>query len=129
MIGGEDIIIETSDRRKPAVLDLVVRFIRRRWPHAVVQDGTSGNCFSSYAALPFGHIEELFVYRDERSFETWMRVGADVENANSMIHLLADETTLTLVVDDPGDPTMASVIEESRDALAPRNLWTAGLAA
>lgn len=121
MIGGEDIVIETFDQPTPAVLDLVVRSIRRRWPGAVVQDGTSGTRFPSYISLPFGQVSELFVYRDELSFETWTRTGSDAENENAMIHLIAEDGALTLVVDDSGDPTMASIIEESRNALAP--LW------
>jgi hypothetical protein len=123
MIGGEDIVVETSDRPRSAVLDAVVCCIRRCWPRAVVVDGITGTRFDSYGAVPFGLLSELLVYRDEPSFDAWQQLGADSGNANTMIHLIADDAALTLVVDDPDDATMASIVDEARDMLAPSNFW------
>ncbi len=123
MIGGSDITIDIMGASRSAVLDDVVRCIRRRWPDAVVVDGSSGTRFSSYRAVPFGRVSELLVYRDQDAFDRWMEQGADDETANTMIHAIAQEESVTLVVDDPEDGTMSSVIDATREILAPRNFW------
>lgn len=123
MIGGHDIVVEVPGGVGPAVLDFVVRCVLRRWPHGIVQDATTGTRYPSYRAIPFGHLSDVFVYRDEGSYETWRKVGADPGNVNGMVHLIARAGRLTLVVDDPKDPATNSLVREVRGALDPASLW------
>jgi hypothetical protein len=122
MISGEDIVIEISSIEPSAALDSVVRCMARRWPDIVIQDGHSGNRLPGYAAVPFGHLPELFIYRDDKSFQSWAEVGASPSNTNTMVHLLVDTRWLTLVIDNPRDATMLSLISEVREILAGQHL-------
>lgn len=119
MIGGSDIVISRPGSVGPETLDLVVRSVRERWAEAVVQDGESGQVFECFAAIPFGHVRELFVYRDLVACRSWGSRGAVPDNANSMVHMIMDEGELTLVVDDPAEPTMASIIAEAKQLVEP----------
>lgn len=129
MIGGTDIVISTPGKPGSAALDLIVRCILRRWPDAVVQNGMDGKRYSFYGAVPFGAVSELLVYRDGRSFDSWLKLGADATNVNAMVHLIADDDRLTLVVDDQNDPTMKSILDEAREALSSTRLWAMDTAA
>lgn len=124
MIGGADILIEYPGLlRTSGGLDIAVRCIAGRWKDAIIQDAGSGKHFESYTSVPFGRLTELFVYRDEAAFESWTKAGADISNANAMVHLIADDSALTVVVDDPSDATMESIVNEVRDLLTGSQSW------
>ena len=123
MISGSDIIIANPGRSVPEVLDAIVRTIQDRWPESIIQDGATGQRFASYSAVPFGALQELFVYRDESSFESWKLLGAHPTNSNAMIHALADDDEITLVVDDPEDQAIASIGRELTDFLSRGMPW------
>lgn len=128
MISGEDIIIDVSIVDPAAALDAVVRCVWRHWPDLVTQDGESGNRLPDYASIPFGRLPELLIYRDEESLRSWTKSGASPANANTMVHVLADAQWLTLVVDDPQEAVMQSLIDEVRQVLAEQSLrarWAA----
>ena len=104
-IGGIDIVI----RSKRSLRDLDFEFmdsIRRHWPESQAR----------YVHQP--KEREAFIYRDRASLESWEKEGAVEENRNTMVHLLFDVYRLTIVVDDPKDPTMASMIAGVKDVLA-----------
>jgi hypothetical protein len=118
MIGGADIVIEyPGAMRASGGLDIAVRRIASRWPTFVLQDAATGSRFDSYREIPFASLSEIFVYRDVNAFESWKDLGADASNANSMVHLIAEDQGITIVVDDRADPTMASIVREIRDLL------------
>jgi hypothetical protein len=124
MIGGADIVIEYPGvMRASGGLDIAVRRIAARWPDFVIQDATAGNRFDSYSQIPFASLSEVFVYRDSLALESWKELGADPSNANSMVHLIADDCGLTIVVDDRTNPTMLSIIREIRDLLTGSQSW------
>jgi hypothetical protein len=89
----------------------------------VFQDGASGGVFTTYSSIPFGRLTEMFIYRDAMALESWTNLGADAGNANAMVHLIADEAALTVVVDDPTDPTIRSIVREVRDLLTGSQAW------
>lgn len=128
MIGGHDIVIKTCRRPGPAALDLIVRFMQRRWREAIIQDGTTGTRFTSYRQVPFGRLREVLVYQDESAFGAWATVGRDPSTASAMVHLIVDGTGFTLVVGDPDDSVMVSIVNEAREALAPTGLWAMDVA-
>ena len=98
MIGGIDVEIPT--KRGLSSLEIAVRTIRGRLPLAEFENGITGDRYHEFQQIPFGEIEEIFVYTDRDSAERWDDDGATSVNFNTMIHLVADEETLTLVVDE-----------------------------
>jgi hypothetical protein len=115
MIGGTDVILPNPGMRPAAILDLAVRSIFSRWPDAKAQDVSSGEQFSSFSTIPFSTLQELFVYQSFEALESWERLGADPSNLNSMLHLIADEKELTMVVDDASDTSMKQLLEEVKN--------------
>lgn len=73
MIGGQDIIIQLPDVPPSVAMSAAVRYILDQWPAAVMQDGDTARRFGSFAAMGFGQLREVFVYRDEQAFESWER--------------------------------------------------------
>jgi hypothetical protein len=125
MIGGEDIVIELPGLASSVTLPAAVRYVFDRWPSAVTQDGDTGRRFDRFAAMDFGNLREVFVYRDEAAFDSWERLGADTTNANQMIHFLASTGRLTIVVDDLQDVVSASIVRGLRDRLRFGMPWLA----
>jgi len=117
MIGGEDIIIQLPGIAPWVTMPAAVRYVLDRWPAAVMQDGDTARRFDSFAAMDFGHLREVFVYRDEQAFHSWERLGADATNANQMIHLLASVGHFTIVVDSLQDLSSASIVRGLCDRL------------
>ena len=48
-------------------------------------------------------MDEVFVYRDEKSADMWFEKGAVPEALNTMIHALYDPDLLTVVIDEWND--------------------------
>ncbi len=95
MIGGKDIVALFGGSGE-VVLGLVTEAICEVWPEAVI-----------ISAEPL----EWFVYRDELAHQRWNRDGASPENANTMIHLIAEPwNALTLVLDDPTAPAAQAAL-------------------
>ena len=117
MIGGEDIIIQLPGVAPSVTMPAAVRYVLDRWPAAVMQDGDTARRFDSFATMDFGHLREVFVYRDEQAFDSWERLGADATNADQMIHLLASVGQFTIVVDNLQDMCAASIVRGLCDRL------------
>jgi hypothetical protein len=125
MIGGVDIIVELPGVAPSVTMPAAVRYVLDRWPAAVMQDGDTARRFDSFAAMDFGHLREVFVYRDEQAFQSWERLGADPTNANQMVHLLASAGHVTIVVDSLQDISSASIVRGLRDRLRFGMPWLA----
>ena len=108
MIGGIDIPIETRAGKQS--MEVAVRAIRQHWPHAVVENAVTGDRYNRFWEVPFGEVEEMFVYRDEAAADAWDEHGAIAELKNSMIHLLTDEGLITAVIDE-SDITIEWIIQ------------------
>jgi hypothetical protein len=111
MIGGFDRHFPLPRQRLPAALDSAALAIFRRWRSAVIQTG-NGAVFHTLSEVPLSTATELFIYRDHASLRDWEAHGARPENAAAMIHLLATDDGLTIVVGDPHERVAASVLEE-----------------
>jgi hypothetical protein len=114
MIGGIDVHIPT--KAGALSLELAARAIRQRWPGAVLENGTTGQRYESFAEVPFEGLEELFVYRDPDAADLWDAEGATPAATNTMVHLLADEGTITAVVDER-TPEMEAILTAIRSGL------------
>ena len=126
MIGGEDIIIQLPGIAPSVAMPAAVRYVLERWPAAVMQDGDTARRFDSFDAMDFGHLREVFVYRDEQALDSWDRLGADATNADQMIHLLASAGQFTIVVDSlPDISSTSSIVRGLGDKLRHGMPWLA----
>ena len=98
MIGGIDIHLPTN--AGISAIEVAVRAIRQFWRNATFENALTGKRYDFFLQIPFGNIEELFVYRDSAAADLWDEQGAVSCTRNSMIHLLYDEEEITLVVDE-----------------------------
>jgi hypothetical protein len=114
MIGGIDIRI--PNRAGQESVEVAVRAIRQQWPSAVFENGNTAERYDSFWQIPFGDVEELFVYRDANSAELWDKHGAIPAAENSMVHILYDEGLITAVIDDR-TAEMEDIIQSIRSAL------------
>jgi hypothetical protein len=101
MIGGIDIHIPS--KAGGLSIEVAARAIRQAWSGAVFENGITGDRYDRFGEIPFGDIEEIFVYRDAASAAIWDAEGAVPEAFNRMIHLIHDEGWVTAVVDERTD--------------------------
>lgn len=96
MIGGIDIRITTK-----ASIEVATCAIKQHWINAVIE-----------------HVDaaELFVYRDSEAEKLWNKHGAIPATENSMIHLLHDDSLITVVIDDRTDE-MEMIVQSIKSAL------------
>lgn len=115
MIGGIDVRIPT--RAGVSSSEVAVRAIRQKWPNAVFENGLTGDRYDGFWNIPFGEIEELFVYKDSDAATIWDAKGAVDEASNSMIHLISDPDLLTVVVDEK-NAEMEVILSSIRSGLS-----------
>ena len=114
MIGGIDIRLPT--RAGDVAVQVAVRAIREHWPDAVFENGDTGDGYDRFWQIPFGELDEIFVYRDSNARQGWDTEGAVPELYNTMIHVIGDEDMITLVVDQK-DAAMQEMIATVSSAL------------
>lgn len=124
MIGGIDVRIPT--RAGVTSSEVAVRAIRQRWPKAVFENGLTGDHYDVFWKIPFGEIEELFVYKDSDAAALWDAEGAVAEASNSMIHMISDPDLLTVVVDEK-DAEMELILSSIRSGLSDEILYIPAL--
>jgi hypothetical protein len=125
MIGGTDVTLTT--RAGDLALEAAVRVIRTVWRSARYEDADGGRQYDRFSEIPFGELDELFVYRDHQAREAWELRGAVPENRNTMVHLLTDPGQITIVVDER-DAEMNALIDAIRSCLCD-NLFSVKAAA
>lgn len=114
MIGGVDIHLPTN--AGDTSMEAAVRAVRQFWSSAVFENGITGQRYDHFRDIPFGEIEELFVYRDEKSADEWDTEGAVPRLYNTMIHIVRDDDMVTIVVDEK-DAEMQVLIGAIQSAL------------
>ena len=110
MIGGIDVFL--TSRAGGSTLEIAVRAIRQSWPHAVFQNALTGVRYDVFRQIPFGRLDELFVYRDGIAADAWDQAGAIPENDNTMIQLIIDDDLITVVMDardSTTEPMLAAI--------------------
>ena len=86
MIGGVDISIPT--KTGALSLEASVRVVRQLWIDAVYENGVTGERYLRFEDIPFGKLNEVFIYRDPSAADVWEEKGAVPEAFNSMVHLI-----------------------------------------
>ena len=124
MIGGMDIHLQT--RAGDEAVQVAVRAIRDHWPHAVYENGDTGDLYEQFSQIPFAELDEIFVYRDMDAAKAWDEEGAVPALYNTMIHVLGDEDMITLVVDEK-DGAMQEMIATVKSALDDETLYLPAL--
>lgn len=114
MIGGIDVRLPTM--AGASSIEVAVRAIRQKWPLSAFENGITGERYDHFSQIPFGEIEELFVYRDSASADAWDANGAIPAVYNTMIHLIPDDDLLTVVVDEK-DAAMEELLTAITSAL------------
>jgi len=100
MIGGYDIVLETALSREDRVL--VVTYLRRRWPDAVVEDLFDLSIGMQALSPESISVGEYFVYLTDEDRDKWDELGAVDETRDTMVQLVVDEDRLTIVVEPEG---------------------------
>ena len=106
MIGGTDVIFET-ERQGFSMIPLLDSLLSV-WPDAQFQDADNDSTRSLaeiVANRPSDEPQEFFIYKDQRSAQSWANDGWTEAHANDMVHVLVVEETsrpdtiqLTLVI-------------------------------
>lgn len=107
----------------PQALERALRIALEYWSEAEIEDAVTAELLSP---LPGGIDQlpdEVLVYKSAIARQQWKENGATPENANSMIHFLLDSSTITVVVDDPKDPLMQSIINDIREYVYQDIFW------
>ena len=115
MLGGTDVRILT--RAGNSSIEVAVRAIRQFWRAAVFENSLTGERYDRFRDIPFGKLDELFIYRDRAKADEWDAEGAIPSLSNTMVHVIADEGMLTVVVDEH-DPLMESILAAIRSGLS-----------
>lgn len=108
MLEGYEVSIPTC--AGDSALIAAARAILLHWPDAVFEECSGGALFDRFEAVPFGRLDELFVYRDAAAAKLWDEEGAVPEALHKMIHVVSDPGFLTLAVDDPDEPATRSIV-------------------
>lgn len=98
MIGGKDIVVQTSG---PAELaEHLLKLLRDDWPEMIVEDADTGEIIEM--TIPHLNLvpREFFVYQNLEMKDLWDEEGACVSNKNTMVHVLLQDDSITIVVDD-----------------------------
>jgi hypothetical protein len=122
MIGGIDINIPTN--AGASSMEVAVRAIMQSWPRSVFENGLTGERYEYFRQIPFGEVKEIFVYRDSLAAEAWDAEGAVPDIYNTMVHLIADQGMITVVV-DVRDAAIESVIAAISSGLSDEILYLA----
>ena len=120
MIGGIDTHLPT--RAGEEAVQVAVRAIRDHWPNAVFENGDTGELYDYFWQIPFGQLEEIFVYHDPDAAKAWDAEGAIPRLYNTMIHVIGDKDMVTVVVDEK-DPAMQEIISTITSALNDQILY------
>jgi hypothetical protein len=124
MIGGIDVRIPSGANSHS--VEAAVRAVRQAWPQAVFENGNTGERYGRFWEIPFGQIDEIFVYRDTACADLWDRFGAVPEATNKMIHIIHDEGLITAVIDEKS-AEMDAAMEAIRSALSDNIFFTPAL--
>jgi hypothetical protein len=113
MIGGVE--YQIPSRAGESSVKVAVSAIQQKWPRAVFENGETGERYNDFREIPFEKLREIFVFRDLDAADAWDRDGAVPEVSNSMVHLIADEGLITMVVDEKD-----ALMDEIRSVIASR---------
>lgn len=104
---GDDLLHLENVNVTRGDLSLVLSRFQKVWPRGLVEngddpEGTPATSFQSFEfeADPQVPVRNLFVYRDETSCQKWNKDGWTEDADQDMIHIIATESSLTLVGGD-----------------------------
>lgn len=111
MIGGYDKTFTKWSNYHGEYIKYISMQLKHLWPTMIIQDANAIEPFDESQKVPYYSLYEVFFYKDYESYSSWMQLGADESNENTMIHVIEDRQTLTLVFDDPRDKVTSQIIK------------------
>ena len=115
MIAGRDIWMPAGSAA--GSMGACLGIIRDAWPQAVFEDAATGKTWRRPNEVDATRVTEVFAYQDEAAAREWDELGAAPKLRNTMLHLIASDSGLTVVVDDPDLPVVARMLESIRRLL------------
>lgn len=104
------VAMTSSPQTTRALTASVLHAARFVWQHAVFEDAETGPTMAeapwAIDALP----TEILVYRNESSRQQWETLGASPTTRGTLIHLLREPGSLTIVTDDPPSEEMRRIL-------------------
>jgi hypothetical protein len=121
MIGRHDILFVSEAASE--IMEGAIRLVCASWRDVIIEDAESGDLVSlqslGVAELP----AELLIYKNSDARVSWSTNGAIPENANTMIHVLRGDGSMTVVVDDPNAAEMSKLLGAIRDHVFQDIFW------
>ena len=117
-IGGYDIEIENNGRDRKDVYAVACLLLRSYWENLIVEDGVTGENFGIY----LHDSPSIFIYKNKKASELWEKFGLVKETENTMVHILYNPESVTIVVDDKNHKVMKSFIDSMRVYLSDSGL-------
>ncbi|MCX7044190.1 MAG: hypothetical protein NTX50_01720 [Candidatus Sumerlaeota bacterium] len=111
MIGGIDIIIPVEGLYARNAIDVALRAIRVKWRTAVYENPDHEGEYFSIWKLDIPYSDEIFVYKSQEYAQRWGTMGYDDSLKNTMIHVIEEEKTLTMVVDNAEEQEISSILK------------------
>ena len=115
MIGGMDVRFDV--RSGPTALDFTVRLVARWWPDCVFVADDDATVTTDFERLPFRDRSEVIIYRDAAAADAWDALGYDDSLKGTMVYLLSDEASLTLVTEHDPCPDIIALTAAIRRGL------------
>lgn len=95
-VNTKSLIIPTGQRMPTVAFDSVTKHLMTLWPNAVIQN-TEGVVYKAFWHIPFGKIDELFIYRYDDARKAWAEQGATFENNPDLLNLIVRDQDFTIV--------------------------------
>jgi hypothetical protein len=93
-------------------MEIIVRHLHKAWRGCVMDDTQGVFDFSDWS----GREQEVLVYKDHDSWLKWDELGACEATLHTMVHVLQEDKSVTVVVDDPEYPETKQLLQEIREA-------------
>lgn len=99
-----------NSRQPHLLLEAAVRLFPKFWPRGVAENAESGEKME--VCSPFQGVREVLIFRNQRVADDWnlITVDAEKEAGNTYLHLFAQDSQFTIVIDEPTPPEVLSFV-------------------
>lgn len=100
-----------NSRQPHLLLDAALRLFPKFWPQGVAENAESGEKIEARSG-PFQGVREVLIFRNQRVADDWNLITVDPEKeaGNTYLHLFAQDSQFTLVIDEPTSPEVLSFV-------------------
>jgi hypothetical protein len=124
MIGGTDLTIFVPTTRDH--VDFILRFFRDVWPDALISYSNTPTPISiKNVIFPISFIEEIVVYYNEDSYNSWEEHGLTDFNSDKAVYIIIEDDAISFVFDSEQSRSGQLVRELHQALKINRILWSA----